>query len=160
MRHKVNNLLFTANTRYEFDFAVSFQSEFNAFIDNDRVEPFPGLETKDDIAEYLATQTFFDIRDAEVFINTVTNTEYGLFWEGGRSAIETSINATTSVTQILESMQNQYDQLVEDYLVTIMPAEMQYTENDPQTTKHIIKKITAPTADGDVSREPFFSSLF
>ncbi|MBQ1862230.1 MAG: hypothetical protein II149_01820 [Clostridia bacterium] len=40
-----------------------------------------------------------------------------MFWEGERSAIETSINATTSVTQILESMQNQYDQLVEDYLV-------------------------------------------
>jgi hypothetical protein len=80
-------------------------------------EPFPGLETKDDIAEYLATQTFFDIRDAEVFINTVTNTEYGFFWEGGRSAIETAINANTSVAQILESMQDKYDQMVEEFLV-------------------------------------------
>ena len=80
-------------------------------------EPFPGLETKADIAEYLATQTFFDVRDAEVFINTITNTEYGFFWEGGRGAIETSINANTPVSQILEAQQNTYDQLVEDYLV-------------------------------------------
>jgi hypothetical protein len=79
-------------------------------------EPLPGLETKDDIAEYMATQIFFDIRDAEVFINTVTNTEYGFFWEGGRGAIESSVNANTSISQILESMKSRYDGIVEDFL--------------------------------------------
>ena len=80
-------------------------------------EPFPGLETKEDIAEYMTSQIFFDIRDAEVFINTISHTEYGFFWEGGRSAIESAISSTSPVSTTLESMKETYDKLVEDYLI-------------------------------------------
>ena len=34
-------------------------------------EPFEGLETKDDIANYMNKEIFFDDRDAYIFINMV-----------------------------------------------------------------------------------------
>ena len=80
-------------------------------------EPFEGLETKDDIANYMADQIFFDKRDAEVFINTVRNANYGYFWEGGRDAVQSSVRATDPVSSILERYEDQYEKLIEDYLV-------------------------------------------
>ncbi|MBQ6053382.1 MAG: extracellular solute-binding protein [Clostridia bacterium] len=79
-------------------------------------EPFEGLETKDDIAEYMADQIFFDKRDAEVFINTVKNANYGYFWEGGRDAVSAAVRSFDAVSSILERYEEQYDKLIEDYL--------------------------------------------
>ena len=79
-------------------------------------EPFEGLETKDDIADYLTEQVFFDKRDAEIFLKTIANTEYGFFWEGGRGVIESAVSGNDNVSTLLESQESIYDQLVEDYL--------------------------------------------
>jgi hypothetical protein len=81
-------------------------------------EPFDGLETKDDIVEYMSEQVFFDHRDTWLVVNAVANTEYGFFWEGGRSGIETCLSGSTSVTSNLESYEDIYDELVEDYLIS------------------------------------------
>ena len=78
--------------------------------------PFEGFETKEDIAEYLTEQVFFDPRDTEVFLSSIANTEYGFFWEGGRGGIESCISGSTSVTANLESYEDKYAELVEDYL--------------------------------------------
>lgn len=80
-------------------------------------EPFEGLETKDDIAQYMADQIFFDIRDAQIFIDSIEYTEYGFFWEGGRSVIESACSADTPISTLLESNRDKYNQLVEDYLI-------------------------------------------
>ncbi len=79
-------------------------------------EPFEGFETKEDIAEYLTEQVFFDPRDTEVFLSSIANTEYGFFWEGGRGGIESCVSGSTSVTANLESYEDKYAELVEDYL--------------------------------------------
>ena len=81
-------------------------------------EPFEGYETRDKIAEYLTDQVFFDSRDTIVFLNSIANTEYGFFWEGGRGGIESCLSANTSVVANLESHEDIYDQLVEDYLIS------------------------------------------
>jgi len=81
-------------------------------------EPFEGYETREKIAEYLTDQVFFDSRDTIVFLNSIANTEYGFFWEGGRGGIESCLSANTSVVANLESHEDIYDQLVEDYLIS------------------------------------------
>ena len=88
-----------------------------ALIIDSMYEPFEGLETKDDIASYMAEQIFFDIRDAEVFIHSVAHTEYGFFWEGGRSVIESAVSTDTPISSLLESNRGKYDELVEEFLV-------------------------------------------
>jgi len=87
-----------------------------AMVLSEMFEPFEGLETKDDIADYMTDQVFFDKRDAEIFIKTIANTEYGFFWEGGRAVLELSVSSNDSVSTILESHEDIYDELVEDYL--------------------------------------------
>ncbi|MBO5036954.1 MAG: extracellular solute-binding protein [Clostridia bacterium] len=91
-------------------------SQAAALVLDAMFEPFEGLETKDDIADYLTDQVFFDKRDAEIFIETIANTEYGFFWEGGRSVIESAVSGNDNVSTLLESQESIYDQLVEDYL--------------------------------------------
>jgi ABC-type glycerol-3-phosphate transport system substrate-binding protein len=88
-----------------------------ALIIDAMYEPFEGLETKEDIAEYMAEQIFFDIRDAQIFIESIEHTEYGFFWEGGRSVIESACSSDTPISSLLESNKGKYDQLVEEYLV-------------------------------------------
>ena len=67
--------------------------------------------------EYLTEQVFFDSRDAEVFLGAVEHTEYGYFWEGGRSAIEQCVRTLKSATEVLDGLKNVYDKLAEEYLV-------------------------------------------
>ena len=88
----------------------------SAIIISEMYEPFEGLETKDDIAEYMSEQIFFDKRDPYIMINMVEHTEYNYFWEGGRSLFETTLNTNEPVSSILESMESKYEQLVEDYI--------------------------------------------
>ena len=88
----------------------------SAMVIDAMYEPFPGLETKEDIAEYMTTQVFFDIRDAEIFINTISHTEYCFFWEGGRSVFESAVSSNTPISTLLDSMQDKYDTLVEELL--------------------------------------------
>ena len=64
----------------------------------------------------MADQIFFDKRDAEVFINTVKNANYGYFWEGGRDAVSAAVRSHDAVSSILERYEDQYDKLIEDYL--------------------------------------------
>ena len=77
---------------------------------------FEDVTTKEDIAEYLTEQVFFDPRDTEVFLSSIANTEYGFFWEGGRAVLELSVSSNDSVSTILESHEDIYDELVADYL--------------------------------------------
>ena len=64
----------------------------------------------------MDAQIFFDRRDAAVIMNMVTNTEYIYFWEGGRSAIENSTSSRDPVSTIIESMENKYNTLIEEYI--------------------------------------------
>ncbi|MBE6897082.1 MAG: extracellular solute-binding protein [Ruminococcaceae bacterium] len=91
--------------------------EASAMILDMMFEPFEGLETKDDIANYMADEIFFDKRDAEIFINTVRNANYGFFWEDGRVAVQAAVREGNPISSILESYESQYDQLVSEYLV-------------------------------------------
>ena len=107
----------------EFTYATVIPSNANDYEASAKIidalyEPFEGYETKQDIIEYLADQAFFDSRDAEVFMTAVRNTQYCFFWEGGRSGIESCVRGNDTVTSILEGMENVYDKLVEDYLIS------------------------------------------
>ena len=107
----------------EFTYATVIPSNANDYEASAKIidamyEPFEGYETKQDIIEYLAEQAFFDSRDAEVFMTAVRNTQYCFFWEGGRSGIESCVRGNDTVTSILEGMENVYDKLVEDYLIS------------------------------------------
>ena len=106
----------------EFTFATVIPSNAvdasgSAMIIDAMFEPFKGYETREDMIEYLTDQVFFDSRDAAVFLGAVDYTEYGFFWEGGRSGIEQCIRTLKSVNETLEGLKNVYDKLVEEYLV-------------------------------------------
>lgn len=79
-------------------------------------EPFEGFETQEDIISYMSEQIFFDERDARVFVNMLENTEYGFFKEGARGVIESAVEVSTSIVSLLESNEDKYDKIVEDYM--------------------------------------------
>ena len=80
-------------------------------------EPFDEFKTKEDVIGYMVDQIFFDERDARVLANMLENTEYGFFREGARSVIESVTETDTSITSLLESNEDKYEQIVEDYMV-------------------------------------------
>lgn len=80
-------------------------------------EPFEEYKDKDSIVDYMTSQVFHDIRDTEVILNSVRNTEYGFFKEGARKALENVLGTHDSVPQILDSLKNAYDEIVEKYMV-------------------------------------------
>lgn len=90
-------------------------AEATAIIIDRMFEPFEGLETKDDIVEYLADQVFFDVRDAQVFVNMLQNTEYGYQNDGARAALE-QVMGNTSVTEVLEGLESIYEELLNDHM--------------------------------------------
>ena len=61
--------------------------------------------------------TRYDERDARVLANMLENTEYGFFLEGARGVIESVTETDTSITSLLESNEDKYEQIVEDYMV-------------------------------------------
>jgi ABC-type glycerol-3-phosphate transport system substrate-binding protein len=87
-----------------------------ATVISEMYEPFEGLETKDDIAEYMNSQIFFDDRDAYIFINMIEHTEYNYFWEGGRDGIANVLSSRNPVSSILDSYQSVYQKLVDEYI--------------------------------------------
>ena len=87
-----------------------------AIILDEMYEPFEGYETKDDIISYMADQIFFDARDARIFVNMLANTEYGFFKEGARGVIQSAVESNTSVAVLLESNEDKYNDIVEDYM--------------------------------------------
>ncbi|MBQ6053505.1 MAG: carbohydrate ABC transporter substrate-binding protein [Clostridia bacterium] len=97
--------------------ANAIDTSASAAIIDAMFEPFKGLETRDDMIDYLTSQVFFDPRDSAVFLGAVEYTEYGFFWEGGRSGIEQCIRTLKPVSEALEGLENVYDKLVEEYLV-------------------------------------------
>ncbi len=88
------------------------------------LEPFDKYKTKEDIIDYMASQIFFDRRDAEVVVKEVTNTEYGFYSEGARSVLEGVGETRTSVSQILESNKDRYDNIVEQYMIPCYRAKI------------------------------------
>ena len=64
----------------------------------------------------MATQTFFDIRDARVYANMLENTEYGFFLEGARSLIQESVESNSAVSTLVDSHESQYQDIVEKYI--------------------------------------------
>jgi ABC-type glycerol-3-phosphate transport system substrate-binding protein len=90
--------------------------ETAAFILSEMYEPFDEYKTKDDIIEYMATQTFFDIRDARVYANMLENNEYGFFLEGARSLIEESVASNSTVATLREKYESKYQSILEDYI--------------------------------------------
>ena len=80
-------------------------------------EPFDEFKTKEDVIGYMVDQIFFDERDARVLANMLENTEYGFFLEGARGVIESVTETDTSITSLLESNEDKYEQIVEDYMV-------------------------------------------
>ena len=91
--------------------------EATAIVLSAMYEPFDQYKTKEDIIDYMSEQAFFDRRDAEIFANMVKNTEYGFFREGARSVIQNVVEKSETVTSLLESYEDQYEQIVEDYMI-------------------------------------------
>ena len=89
----------------------------SALILSEMCEPFDAYKTKDDIIDYMATQIFFDRRDAEIVVNEVTNTEYGFFDEGARGVLEGIGGTQTPVSTVLESNLTKYETIVEEYMM-------------------------------------------
>jgi ABC-type glycerol-3-phosphate transport system substrate-binding protein len=87
-------------------------------------EPFEKYKTKEDIIDYMASQIFFDRRDAEVVVNEVMNTEYGFYSEGARIVLEGVGQTNTPVSRILESNQSRYDTIVEEYMIPCYEARI------------------------------------
>ncbi|MBQ6053464.1 MAG: hypothetical protein IJL30_09320 [Clostridia bacterium] len=90
--------------------------ETAAFILSAMYEPFDEYKTKDDIIEYMATQTFFDIRDARVYANILQNTEYGFFLEGARSVIEETVASNSTVATLRDQHEDQYEEIADKYI--------------------------------------------
>ena len=65
----------------------------------------------------MAEQIFFDERDADVLANMLEHTEYLFFLEGARVVIQSVLEQNDSITSLLETHENQYAQIVEDYMV-------------------------------------------
>lgn len=91
--------------------------EVAALLIDEMFEPFEGFETKESIIEYMTKQIFFDERDTRVFVNVLVNTEYGFFDEGARSLIADAVSGSRPVSSVQQGYQNQYEKIVEDYMV-------------------------------------------
>ena len=92
--------------------------EVTGFWYNPNIHPFKEYEARRDcLVDYMAEQTFFDRRDAEIFANMVKHTEYGFFREGARVVIQSVVEQTDTVTSLLESYEDQYAEIVEDYMI-------------------------------------------
>lgn len=79
-------------------------------------EPFDEYKTREDVIAYMADQIFFDERDADIIANMLSNTEYGFFLEGARAVIQNVVEKTESITSLLESYEDQYAKIVENYM--------------------------------------------
>ena len=90
--------------------------ETSAFVLSEMYEPFENYKTKEDIIEYMAEQTFFDIRDARVYANMLEHTEYGFFLEGARSLIQEAVETNTPISTLREQHESKYQKIVEDYI--------------------------------------------
>ena len=91
--------------------------EASAAILSALYEPFDEYKTKDDIIEYMTNQVFHDRRDTEVILASVRDTEYGFFKEGARKALENVFSTHDSIQQILDSLEDSYDKIVEEYMM-------------------------------------------
>jgi len=91
--------------------------EASAKILDAMCEPFEAYPTKDSIIDFMASQIFFDRRDAEIVVNEVTNTEYGFFSEGARGVLEGVGGTNRPVSTILESNAAKYEQIVTEYMI-------------------------------------------
>ena len=65
----------------------------------------------------MTKQVFHDRRDTEVILASVRDTEYGFFKEGARKALENVFNTHDSIQQILDSLDDAYDKIVEEYMM-------------------------------------------
>ena len=107
-----------SNLAYTTGIPISAKdSAVSALILSAVFEPFDEYKTKNDIIEYMASQVFFDERDARVFFNMLTNTQYGYFREGGRGIIENACKSDTPVRQLIDSNESRYEQIIEDYMI-------------------------------------------
>ena len=93
--------------------------EASATILSEMYEPFEGYETKEQVIDYMANQIFFDEQDARIYYNILENTEYGYYYEGGRDLIDKIFVSSDPVSSILESYEDQYTALIEDYMTPI-----------------------------------------
>ena len=91
----------------------AYEAESAAIILDLMFEPFDSYKTKQDIINYYSDQVFFDEQDAYVFANMLENTEYGYFNDGARAALDTVLKSN-SVTEVLESLEDTYAELLED----------------------------------------------
>lgn len=82
-------------------------------------EPFDGYETKEKMIDYMSTQIFSDERDARIYYSIMENTEYGYYNEGGRQAIDNIFVSVKSVSEVLESFEEKYDDLLTNYMEPI-----------------------------------------
>ena len=96
---------------------TSPEPTYTAFLLNALYEPLEGYENRQTVQEYMTHNYFFDERDARVLANMLENTEYGFFLEGARGVIESVTETDTSLTSLLESNEDKYEQIVEDYMV-------------------------------------------
>ena len=90
--------------------------EATAAVLDTMYEPFDDYKSKEDIIDYMAEQIFFDERDARVFAGMLENTEYLFFLEGARVVIQKVLESTESITSLLESHEDQYAKIVDDYM--------------------------------------------
>jgi hypothetical protein len=97
----------------------SSDADASVKILSEMFEPFKGYETKEKIIDYMSEQIFSDRRDAEIYYSLLENTEYGYYNEGGRKLVDNIFVSSKSVSEILESFQSQYDDLIESYMIPV-----------------------------------------
>ena len=97
----------------------SADADASVKILSEMFEPFEGYETKEKLIEYMSKQIFSDKRDAEIYYSLLENTEYGYYNEGGRKLVDNIFVSAKSVSEILESFESQYSDLIENYMTPV-----------------------------------------
>ena len=79
-------------------------------------EPFEEYKTKDDIVEMMASQIFFDRRDAEVILEAEINSQYAFFDEKLLNILDQAGHTNTAISQLVGEQESTIAKIVEDYL--------------------------------------------
>jgi len=99
---------------------VADHQEETATILNEIFEPFEGLETYDEMCDYMAKNYFFDERDAETFFLMQKNAKLNYDYQTSfisRRIPESICNKKMSVTEIVESYRSEIDDVFEEVVI-------------------------------------------
>ena len=94
-----------------------------AIVVNAIFEPFEGLETYENIKEYMARNYFFDKRDADWFFEMRNNASLNYDYQTGflsRKIPEEICTSNTTVTELLEKYKDQMNTVIEETVTPML----------------------------------------